>query len=203
MRADNLRFGPVRLGMRRVRKGAWWITRGGEEVGEVSRVEGGWESYPGRMGETEGGVRALMLDRAGVRLHGSFVGAALRVGRLRGLWSARVQDYGAVRMVRVSVSGRWYAVVWDGHGVDHVFEDRQLEVEGDYERAMMRMVLLEAGRVLGDGEVVGGERELVARWLRWSSGAWVSEVGDLLVDVADQIERGDHARWQREMGYKR
>jgi hypothetical protein len=152
VRVDNLTWHPVRLGMRRVRPNTWWISREDEVVGEVARTEEGWVSVRGRVRELDDGRRALMWDHLARSRHPSFVSAVLRVARLEGIWASSdgPQDFGTVRMLRVSVASRWYTVVARGED-RYIYEDFTIPKEmTDEQQAVLRRAVLEAERVFGE-----------------------------------------------------
>lgn len=150
MRVDNLRWHPVRLGMRRVRPNVWWISRGDRVVGEVGRLDDRWESVSGRERVLDDGRNALMWDVFGRARHSSFVAAALRVSRLEGIWASSdgPQDFGTVHMLRVNVASRWYTVITKD-GQRYIYEDFTIsEKTTDEEQAILRRVLTEHERFL-------------------------------------------------------
>jgi len=149
VRVDNLSWHPVRLGMRRVRSGAWWLSREGKVVGEVRRDGEGWVAVRGHERVHEDGRNMLIFDGFGMRGYPSFVAAALSVSRLEGIWGSSdgPQEFGAVRMVRVNVATNWYTVVTKGDE-RYVYEDFTIpEKLTDAGQAILRRVLTEVDRL--------------------------------------------------------
>lgn len=148
MRADNLTWHPVRLGMRRVRPHVWWISREDEVVGEVVFTKEGWISRQGRVRVLDDGRNALAFDSFGHVRHPSFVSAAVRVSRLEGIWadSDGPQDLGDARVLRVCVATRWYTVLLQ-RGERYIYEDHTIPDDlTDEQQVRLQRVLVEVDR---------------------------------------------------------
>jgi len=151
MRADNLKFHPIRLQMKRIQRGNWNIYRGNWEelnlIGKVTHhsVRNNLHYWPS---EEDRPWNAFPAKSAlGGTAHSSFKGACLRLARLpSSLLSAdRIQDYGDVRMLRINASeGLWYTVVFHKHGT-LIYDDHTIQKHGtalsDQKQATLRSVL--------------------------------------------------------------
>jgi len=151
MRVDNLQWHPVRLGMRRVRPNAWWLSRKGHVVGEVRRDSEGWIAKQGSEGETDDGRKVLILGRFWEQRHQSFIAAALSVTRLEGVWASSdgPQDFGDVRMLRLNVASQWYTVLLKGDD-RYIYQDFTIPDKlTDEGQAIVRRVLSEVDKKMG------------------------------------------------------
>ena len=147
MLACNIKWSTVRLGIKRLDRSKYEISRGDRAVGKIQYVSGrrwprsGWISrraYHGKDGLT-------FSDHYGP--YPSFVVAALHITRHDGLYldSDGIQEYGLQRVRRVCVGGKWFTVITDPDGRYHptIFEDHpdHMNEPGDRMQAVLRKAL--------------------------------------------------------------
>lgn len=148
MRAENINWHPVRLGLTRLNRGLWAIQRCGKDVGFVRCERGEW-AWVRAMGNPNSPEPP---DRIGGWVQRrSFLASVLAVSRLSGVFPASrgPQDFGAVRMLRVCVSGSWYTVIITDKGDRFVYEDFSIPDKlNDWQQALLRLVSVEVDKYL-------------------------------------------------------
>lgn len=147
MRADNIKWSPVRLQSRRVDNNRHEIFRDGKLMGVVERHRGEWRSREPRPGYIGGSPR----------WHPSWRAAVLGLARHSSLWTSSdgPQDYGMVRMLRVRCATAWYTVIADRES-RYVYPEStaSLEPQG-LQQTMLRRVLAAAEAHLARAPVRG------------------------------------------------
>lgn len=128
MRVDSIEWRPIRLGIRRLHKHCYAVSREGASRGIVMKDDGTWwarELSPrGVSGPNplECGIGPMTHWIRGGARHSSFVSAAVSVSRVR-IWGDSLQDQGMCRVFRTQVVGAWYTFLQDQHGTLYLFQD--------------------------------------------------------------------------------
>ena len=137
MRADNIKWQPVRLQLERLGSQKYALSRHGSFLGTVRWNEGRWEIRR----ENERGCACVRK---------SFRAACLFLARdLVRASSDGPQDYGKVHMIRVDCQGVWYTVIFDRNAV-YLYQDFTISTEPTgLEHTLLRNV------VPSDHEVAG------------------------------------------------
>jgi len=108
---------PIRLGIRRVTAHHWWISRAGEEVGELEYKDGKWIARSGEMDEVADKGRVLCYT--GYQFpYPSFRTAALSLTRLHRVTECTngVADRGDARVLRTFVGGHSFVILLGQEG---------------------------------------------------------------------------------------
>ena len=136
MRIDNLTFPPIRLGLRRLTKDAFEISRDGTVLGRVKRERDVWRALETRHSHWHDSHRAT-----------SFRTAALKLARQ---WtyvsSDGPQNFGQVHMIRVDARGCWYTVIFSPFG-RNIYEDHTMgKALSPAKQAELKLVIREADK---------------------------------------------------------
>jgi len=67
-------------------------------------------------------------------------------------------------------------------------------------RVASRSAVAQGGQRPAELRMVSQDRRAIAKWIRGTSCVWSDDIQDLLCDLAGQIERGEHERWDQADG---